>query len=52
MSDQATALALALNDGSPFAIAFRDAVLAIDALTAVDMNSDTSNLETMALGPA
>jgi len=49
MSDQATALALALTDGSPFAIAFRDTVLALEALTAADMNSDTTNLQT---GPA
>ena len=49
MSDQATALALALTDGSPFAIAFRDTVLALEALTAADMNSDTTNLHT---GPA
>ena len=49
MSTQAAALALALTDGSPFAIAFRDTVLAIDALDAADMNSDTTNLQTTAL---
>jgi len=49
MSTQATALALALTDGSPFAIAFRDTVLALDALTAADMNSDTTNVQTLAL---
>ena len=49
MSTQAAALALALTDGSPFAIAFRDTVLALDALTAADMNSDTTNLQTTAL---
>jgi len=49
MSTQAAALALALTDGSPFAIAFRDTVLALDALTAADMNSDTTNVQTLAL---
>jgi len=49
MTTQATALALALTDGSPFAIAFRDTCLALDALTAADMNSNTTNLQTTAL---
>jgi len=49
MSTQATALALALTDGSPFAIAFRDTVLAIDALDAADMTFKATSLETVAL---
>ena len=49
MSTQATALALALTDGSPFAIAFRDTVLALDALTAADMNANTTNLQMVSL---
>ena len=49
MSTQAAALALDLTDGSPFAIAFRDTVLALDALTAADMNSDTTNLQMVSL---
>ena len=49
MSSQAAALALALTDGSPFAIAFRDTVLALDALTAADMNVTTTNVQTLAL---
>jgi len=43
MSTQAAALALALTDGSPFAIAFRDTVLALDALTAAEMNGKLYN---------